>query len=170
MKYTIRAIKYFIYYFILLAVIMCILILIKAVPSHIEDMFRNGYKSVGQIAILFAAISAIQPKFSYVKRNANIGGAYGEIRQGLIDYMAEKGYVLETENGENMTFRVKSFVYKFLRMFEDRLTFTRAFGGFEIEGSNRDMTRILRGLEYKFRKENNDTDIDNPGNSKDDIQ
>jgi hypothetical protein len=168
MKYFVRALKYFVYYFILLAVIMGILVLIKAVPSDVNEMFKNGYKSLWQIAGLFAIVSAIQPKFGYVTRTANIPGEYNEIRQGIIDFMQDHGYYLETENGENMTYRQKSFVNKIFRMFEDRLTFTRDLGGFTIEGSNRDMVRIIRGLEYKLRKENDDTDIDNQGNSSDD--
>jgi len=168
MKYFVRALKYLVYYFILLAVIMGILVLIKAVPSDVNEMFRNGYKSLWQIAGLFAIVSAIQPRFGYVTRTAHIPGEYSEIRQGIINFMQNHGYFLESEENENMTFRQKSPLNRLLRMFEDRLTFTRDLGGFSIEGSNRDMVRVIRGLEYTLRKENDDTDIDNQGNSSDD--
>ena len=40
-------------------------------------------------------------------------------------------------------------------MYEDRLTFTRSFSGFEIEGLRKDVIRIVYGLESAFRNDNN---------------
>ena len=157
MKYIIRAVKYFVYIIILLSIIMGILILVKAVPADIDQMFKNGWKSIGQIAILFAAIAAIYPKFGYVKREVMIPGEYGEIRQGVIGYMTDRGYKLESEDGENLTFRLRAVLNKIMRTYEDRLTFTRNLGGFVIEGPNKDIVRVIRGLEYKFRNPD-DTD------------
>ena len=42
------------------------------------------------------------------------------------------------------------------KMWEDRLTFTRQPGGYDIEGLRRIVVRIAGGLEYKFRKETDD--------------
>lgn len=37
-------------------------------------------------------------------------------------------------------------------MLEDRITMTRTLGGFEVEGLTKDVVRIIGGLEYKFRR------------------
>ncbi|MCI1639937.1 MAG: hypothetical protein LKI42_01525 [Bacteroidales bacterium] len=158
MKYFIRAVKYFFYFFILLAIIMAILVLIKAVPGNINEMFNKGYKSVWEIAIFFAVISAVYPIFSYVKKKAYAPGEFDTIHQKTIDYMSGRGYKLETEEGEDMTFRLKPFFYRLTRMFEDRLTFKKIDDGFEIEGPNKDTVRIIRGLEYALRSNDNDGD------------
>ena len=70
--------------------------------------------------------------------------------------MASKGYVVESENGEDMTFRLRSKGAAMAKMWEDRLTFTRQPGGYDIEGLRRIVVRIAGGLEYKFRKETDD--------------
>ena len=69
--------------------------------------------------------------------------------------MASKGYVVESESVEDMTFRLRSKGAAAAKMWEDRLTFTRQQGGYDIEGLRRDVVRIVGGLEYRFR---NDTD------------
>ena len=69
--------------------------------------------------------------------------------------MQEKGYRLEKEEGENLTFRYRGAVGRLLKMYEARLTFTRSFSGFEIEGLRKDVIRIVYGLESAFRNDNN---------------
>ena len=67
--------------------------------------------------------------------------------------MHERGYVLESEEGENMTFRLQSPVMRLFRMLEDRITFTRCGTGFELEGPVKDLVRIASALESRFRPE-----------------
>ena len=67
--------------------------------------------------------------------------------------MESKGYKIEHEEGENMTFRNRLFINKLSRMYEDRITFTRELGGFSVEGLRKDTIRIIYGLENAFRSE-----------------
>jgi len=71
-------------------------------------------------------------------------------------YMEEKGYRLEKEDGENLTFRLKNPINRLSRMYEDRITFTRTVSGFQLEGLRKDVVRIVYGLEYKFRHNEED--------------
>lgn len=151
MKYFIRAVKYFFYFTILFAVIMAVLVFIGAVPSDVGKMFRDGYKSLWQIALLFAFVAAFYPRFGFIKRSAMIKGEYSDIRGGIIEYMEARGYRLESENGENLTFRLRSKFSAIAKMLEDRITMTRELGGFEVEGLTKEVVRIVGGLEYKFR-------------------
>lgn len=152
MKYLVRVIKYFIFICIIMTLIMGALMLSGVVSSDIDALFRNGYDSLWQIALMFLAVSALYPKFGFSKRGAIIPGTYDEIRPGLMDYMTSHGYVLESEDGENLTFRRKSPIHRLTRMLEDRLTFTRELPGFYIEGLTKDVIKIVGGLEYKFRQ------------------
>ena len=108
-------------------------------------------KSVWQIAILFAVISLFYPLSGFMKKEVFIPGAYPDIRDGIIRCMESKGYVLETEEGENMTFRLRSKALRALKMFEDRITLTRTPTGFQAEGLRKIVIRIAGALEYAFR-------------------
>ena len=155
MRYIARAVKYFIYFFILLALLLGIMIVFKLTGGGIESIFKEGWTSVGKIAILFALVSSVYPLFGFVKKTAIIPGEYVQIKDDVIRFMQEKGYRLEKEEGENLTFRDRGAVGRLLKMYEDRLTFTRSFSGFEIEGLRKDVIRIVYGLESAFRNDNN---------------
>lgn len=151
MKYFTRAVKYFFYFTFLFVVIMAALVLIGVVKADISLMFREGYKSLWQIALLFALVAAFYPRFGFIKRSAMIKGEYSDIRGGIIEYMEARGYRLESEDGENLTFRLRSKFNAIVKMCEDRITMTRELGGFEVEGLTKEVVRIVGGLEYKFR-------------------
>lgn len=123
----------------------------KVIDSNIELMFRNGYNSLWHIALMFAVVSAFYPMLGFMKKEALIPGEYKDIRPAIVEYMQEKGYALETENGENLNFRLRNGINRLSRMYEDRISFIRNFSGFQVEGLRKDVVRIVYGLEYKFR-------------------
>ena len=151
MKYIIRALKYFVYISIIVTIILCILVALKMVSPDINVMFRNGWKSVGLIALMFLTVSAIYPKFGYVNRGVRILGEYSQVRDGIVSFMEEHGYELETEQGENLTFRLRNKFNRATRSWEDRITFTRDLAGFYMEGISKDVARLASGLEFKFQ-------------------
>jgi len=153
MKYIIRVVKYFVYITILMSVVLALMVAFKFVDGDINTMFRDGYDSLWKIALMFLAVSALYPKFGYCKRGAIIPGEYKDVRDTVVSYMEDHGYVLETEVDENLTFRCKSPLMKSKRMWEDRLTFTHELPGFYIEGLTKDVVRVISGLEAKFREE-----------------
>ncbi len=151
LKYIVRAIKYFFYFAILLTIILSILVLAHVIDNDISTMFRNGYDSLWQIAIMFAAVSAVYPVFGFTKKDVVIPGEYNEVRYGVVKFMESRGYKLETEKDGNMTFRLRSVLNRITRMAEDRITLKRSLGGFEIEGLRKDAIRLVYGLENAFR-------------------
>ena len=154
MKYIVRVLKYFVFITVVMALILLVLSLLGVVGRGVDAMFRDGWKSVGQIALMFLAVSAVYPRFGFCKRGAIVSGTYDEIRPGLVRFMAERGYVLEKEEGENLAFRCKSPVQRFLKLLcEDRITFERDRAGFYVEGRTKDVVRIVSGLETRFRAE-----------------
>ncbi len=154
MKYIIRAIKYFLYISVIMVLLLGALVICGAVSPDINVMFRNGYNSLLQIALMFFLVSMIYPKFGYTKRGAVLPGEYSEIRNGIISYMEGRKYRLESEVDENLTFRMISPVKRILRVGEDRITMTRDLAGYIIEGPSKDVVGIVTGLENKLRYQN----------------
>lgn len=151
MKYAVRAVKYFFYYIILLSVILTVLRLLHVVGGDLKDIFRNGYDSLWQIAVMFAVVAAAYPYFGFRKQGVIIAGPFEEIRPGLVALMEERDYELEKEDGENLAFRLRNRLNRAARMWEDRITFERDIHGFILDGPTRDTVRIKSALEYKFR-------------------
>ena len=151
MKYILRVLKYFVSVTVAMALILLVLSLLGIVEKDVDAMFRNGWQSLWQIALMFLVVSAIYPRVGFCKRGAIIPGAYEDIRPGLVRYMAGRGYEIEKEEGENLSFRLKSPLQRFLKLlFEDRITFTRDRAGFYVEGRTKDVVRIVSGLEALF--------------------
>ena len=152
MRYVIRAVKYFFYFCALLALMIGILILAHATDANnVETLFRDGYNSLVKIAIMFGILSAFYPMFGFQKKEAILPGEYREIRGMIIEFMESRGYRLETEQGEDMTFVCRSPVTRLFRMFEDRITLTRCISGYEVEGLRKDVVRLVHGLEQRMR-------------------
>lgn len=149
MRYLIRAVKYFVYICVLVAVLLLILVLFKVVSSDINVMFRYGWKSVGLIAAMFAAVSAFYPLFGYSKRLATVLGELDGLHKDVISYMETRNYSLVSEDGEKMTFRSRSFIQRLI--WDDRITIEKGLGGFYVEGISKEVVKIVSGLEYKFR-------------------
>lgn len=156
MKYVIRAIKYFVYISVIVALVITILAYAGILSKDVNEIFINGWNSVAMIEGVFLAISFLYPRIGYTRREARINGSFSEIRSGIISYMDGKGYKLESQEGENLTFRNYSPFFKLLRTWEDRLTFERTLGGYNIEGLSKDVARVISGLEYKFRNPDED--------------
>ena len=152
MKYIVRSLKYFVYICIIMALILTALVLLKVVDSDVTLMFRNGYDSLWQIALMFLVVSFLYPRFGYCRRCVRVPGEYSEVRDALVSCMNELGYDLESEESENLSFRLRSTLGRITRPWEDRLIFERFIPGFYIEGRSKDVARVISALEYKFRE------------------
>lgn len=154
MRYALRAVKYFIYLCVLVAIMIGILIAVGYAEADINSLFKKGYESLLMIAVMFAALSAIYPLFGFMKKSVIIPGEYSEIRDTVVNTMNERGYDLESEEGENMTFRKRGSAARLLKMFEDRITLERDITGFRMEGLRKDVVRLGYAIENKARQEN----------------
>ena len=156
MRYLIRSLKYFIWFAVILSITMAIMVGLGLVEADFNLMFRDGIKSIWQIAALFLILALVYPIVGFRKQEAVVSGEYSEVREKVINFMESRGYYLETEEGEIMTFRLRSKVGAFFKMLEDRVTFIKVPGGFELEGLRKEIVRLISGLEYLFRDETND--------------
>lgn len=152
MKYTIRAIKYFFYFAILTTAIITALILIGAVENDINAIFEGGAKSLWKIAVFFAAVAAVYPKVGFMTRKVEVNRDWNEIREEALEFFKDRRYELESETADKITFRIKGIQGRLAKMYEDRVTVTRVFDGYEFEGLRKDVLRIATGFETRFYK------------------
>ena len=146
MRYFIRSAKYFIQLMVILALIIAVLIVAKVVDSDISKIFVNGYDSLWQIALMMAAFAAIYPRFGYSKRQAIVPGSDEEVLPVLEKAMKAFGYERENRKDGVLAYRKRAVGDRLLRLWEDRITVTRFVSGFELEGSNKDLVRLINAL------------------------
>ena len=108
MTYLRRAIKYFIQTCLLLAIIIGILMLSGMVSKDISVAFTHGWKSVWWILAIFAVISLSYPFFGYQKRKINVKGDPALAKDGLVESMKSRGYVLADETDGVLKFHLSA--------------------------------------------------------------
>lgn len=146
MRYLIRSVKYFLYLFIILSLMIAVLTALNLVESDLDKLFVNGRDSLWQIALLMAVFAAIYPRFGYTTRFVPMAGSFEELRPSAVEMMKASGYVLEKEAEGSLSFRRRSPLSRAMKMFEDRISFTHALGGWNIEGHSRDVMVIASKL------------------------
>lgn len=152
MKYIIRSVKYFFYLAVMLVLFIFVLSMLGLVGNSPEEIFRDGTRSLWQIAAICAGFAAIYPSLAYGRRRAVVPGSYEELREEVVEAMHSRGYILESEDGEVMCFRQKSPVVRLFQVFEDRITLTKTLSGFELEGQNKALVRVIGALEALDRR------------------
>jgi hypothetical protein len=156
MTFLRRALKYFIQICIIFGLIIGILMLSGMVSKDVSVAFQHGWTSVWWILGLFAAMSLAYPFFGYQKRKVRVAGDPALARDGIVEALRIRGYVLDEEKDGALSFKLASPVNRAFRMWEDRITLTPVLGGFEAEGLSRDLVRVVSSIEHHFREEGND--------------
>jgi hypothetical protein len=156
MTYIRRALKYFIQICLLFGLIIGILMLSGMVSKDVSVAFQHGWTSVGWILGLFAAMSLAYPFFGYQKRKIQVKGDPALAKDGIVEALKIRGYVLDNEQDGALSFKLASPVARAFRMWEDRITLTPVLGGFEVEGLSRDLVRVVSSIEHYFRDKGND--------------
>ena len=156
MTYLRRAIKYFLQTCILLALILAILMLSGMVPKDISVAFTHGWKSVWWILAIFAVMALAYPFFGYQKRTIRVNGDPALARNGIVEALKIRGYVLGSEADGVLKFHLSSPVNRAFRFWEDTITLTPVLEGWEAEGLSRDLVRVVSSIEHYFRNRGND--------------
>ena len=146
-----RALKYFIQITLIFAVIIGALMLTNMASKDINTAFRHGWQSVQMILAAFAAMSLIYPFFGYGKRKVNAAGDPADHWKTIEETMDLRGYVPagETPDGARK-FHLKNGVNRVARLWEDTITINPVLGGFQAEGLNRDLVRVVMALDRKL--------------------
>ena len=154
MKYLVRSVKYFFYFAILTTLIILALILIGAVEGNIESIFEDGYGSLWKIALFFALIAAVYPKFGFVKKQLETDDDWDTVKEKAEAYFSEKPFRLESETAGSVSFRRSSPAARISKMGEDRITVCRKEEGYIMQGLRKDVLLYATGLEYRINDSN----------------
>ena len=151
MTYLRRAFKYLVQLTLIFLVLIGALMLVGMIPADVALAFRKGWESVGFIMALFAVMAAIYPFFGYGKRNIRAAGEPAELWPAIDQALEGRGYVPAGETAEGgRKYRLKSGVARVARLWEDTITITPQLGGFQAEGLNRDLARVVMSIDHKI--------------------
>ena len=151
MTYVRRALKYFIQTCLLLAIILAVLMLSGMVSKDISVAFQHGWTSVWWILALFAVMALVYPFFGYQKRQIHVKGDPALARDGIVEALQGRGYVLAGETNGVLKFHLTAPLNRAFRFWEDTITLTPVLGGWEAEGLSRDLVRVISSIEHHFR-------------------
>ena len=151
MTYIRRALKYFVQTCLLLAIILAILMLSGMVSKDISVAFQHGWTSVWWILALFAVMALVYPFFGYQKRQIHVKGDPALARDGIVEALQGRGYVLAGETDGVLKFHLTAPLNRAFRFWEDTITLTPVLGGWEAEGLSRDLVRVISSIEHHFR-------------------
>ena len=156
MTYLRRAFKYFIQITLIFVAIIAILMLSGLASKDIDTAFRNGWKSVELILAAFAAMSLVYPLFGYAKRQINAKGDPAEHWAAIDGALEQRGYVKAGQTPEGgRKYHLGSPVNRVTRLWEDTITINPVLGGFQAEGLNRDLVRVVTSLDRKLNSYDN---------------
>lgn len=147
MKYLIRSIKYFFYFAFLFGAIIAALVLIGAVEGDINEILEGGYASLWKIAIFFAVVAAVYPKFGFVRRKLDTSAEWESVKEEAVSYFEGKNFKTESETPDTVSFRRRNVMERMTKMGEDRITLVRTDEGFFLEGLRKDVYLYATGLE-----------------------
>lgn len=150
MKYILRAFGYFVHTCVLVIIIFGVLIAGGILPSNINDLFVDGWQSVGMIIGIFALFSAVYPRLGYGTRLASAMEEPAKLDKEVVRFMEDRGYILTSDDNERMSFVHKNILQRVINEFCDEITFTRTLGGYDVEGRVKEVTRIIYAFGNRF--------------------
>ena len=150
MKYFVRSVKYFIYFSLLCSFIVYALVLTGMASGDINEIFEGGYNAIWKIAVFFALVAAVYPKFGFITRKIDTDRSWDEVKSTAAEYLKAARYVVENESDDTITFRFSSMTGRLTKMFEDRITISRTGAGITMEGLRKEVFRMASALEYRL--------------------
>ena len=101
-------------------------------------------------------MALVYPFFGYQKRKIRVIGDPALARDGIVEALKLRGYVLESETDGVLKLHLSSPVNRAFRFWEDTITLTPVLEGWEAEGLSRDLVRVVSSIEYYFRNHGQD--------------
>ncbi|MHC1779741.1 MAG: hypothetical protein AB9922_05840 [Bacteroidales bacterium] len=153
-QYLTRVVKYLVYLVIVFVLVIAIFSLTSKSSFSFSNLFREGTEL--QIVIFLLVMSVIYPFFGYARKKVYLNKSYTEDKAKILDAFERSRFEVESESGNTLSFRHKSFVVRMFRMFEDRIILDFSDNPIAIEGQRKEVYRIARMIEYAVRDDRND--------------
>lgn len=153
-QYLTRVVKYLVYLVIVFVLVIAIFSLTSKSSFSFSNLFREGTEM--QIVIFLLVMSVIYPFFGYERKKVYLNKSFTEDKTKILDAFERSRFEVESESGNTLSFRHKSFVVRMFRMFEDRIILDYSDNPIAIEGQRKEVYRIARMIEYAVRDDRND--------------
>ncbi len=134
MKYTIRAVKYFL--MIVLIFVVITLFMNFSGELSLEERVALFMADNGALKLAFLVVlAAVYPAFGFIKRD--VAGDIVENRGQIIVAMESSGFTLKDERDGVMTFRANTIFRRVAFLFEDSIEVSQSGDMIHIEGIRR---------------------------------
>jgi len=153
MQYCIRALKYLIYFGILLTLMLVIVFYTSSQRqvANFWDLIPPSNRWF--MALFLGGVALIYPLFGFVTRKIYFNNSFAIDRKALTEVLLRANYAIEKDENNRLSFRHKSQAIRFFRMYEDRITLDYSDNPIQLEGLRRDVYRFARNMEYVIRQQ-----------------
>lgn len=152
-KHLIRSVKYFFYIAIFFSLLVTIMFYTSDVPegTTVLDLFKEG--SWWKILLFFIAFAGVYPFVGYQKKQIYTAENLATKKKDIIRLFENANFVLESDNGSVMVFRLRNKFLRLIRTYEDAITIEYSQTPATISGLRKDTLRFSRSIEYLMREQ-----------------
>ena len=152
-KHLIRSVKYFFYIAIFFSLLVTIMFYTSDVPegTTVLDLFKEG--SWWKILLFFIAFAGVYPFVGYQKKQIYTAENLSTKKKEIITLFENANFVLESDNGKTMVFRLRNKFLRLMRTYEDAITIDYTETPATISGLRKDTLRFSRSIEYLMREQ-----------------
>lgn len=148
-RYIRRVVRYMIYLTVLLFIIVAIFSLVTKQDFSLYNIFRPGTGI--QLLLFTVAISLIYPFFGYVNKRVYLPTSFEEEREKIDQIFKENRYRLDCDGSTSLKYRHTSPFIRVMRMYEDAIVIDISDNPIKLEGSRKEVYRMVRIIEYAIR-------------------
>lgn len=152
-KHLIRSVKYFFYIAVFFSLLVSIMFYTSDVPERttVFDLFKEG--SWWKILLFFVSFAAVYPFVGYQKKQIYSAENLATKKQEIIRLFENANFILESDNGKTMVFRLRNKFLRLIRTYEDAITLEYSETPATISGLRKDTLRFSRSIEYLMREQ-----------------
>ena len=152
-KHLIRSVKYFFFIAVIFSLLVTIMFYTSNVPegATVLDLFKEG--SWWKILLFFISFAAVYPLVGYQKKLIYSAENLATKKQEIIRLFENANFVLESDNGKTMVFRLRNKFLRLIRTYEDAITLDYSETPATISGLRKDTLRFSRSIEYLMREQ-----------------
>jgi hypothetical protein len=135
----------------LFTIMLCIIYFLSD-KRDVNVTFLSMIPNTVHSAVFFVLFGIAYPLVSFVKKDAMLVRTFSEERINILNIFDSMGYELAGETDGVLTFRLKSRLVRFMRLFcEDMIEVEHNEGKVSLSGLRRDVYRLTRYIEYLNR-------------------
>jgi len=147
-RYLIRFVKYIIYLSLLASILLALVFYLSDHGDYRYFWELIPASNQWYMALFLLAFAAINPFISYVDRKVYLNQTFSHDREQLIDVILKANYQIKSDSQNQLVFRHKNPLTRFIRMYEDTIILDYSDNPIVLKGQRRDIDRFARSMEF----------------------